>query len=655
MKQGNVIRKQKKHDKKKPIFAVLTAILLFVSFLGCLPAAINTRPVAASEEKKTSDFKVSGKIWIAGDSIAADHSYENEKDYQRFVHGWGEVLGDYFTSDVQVYNKAISGQTAKFFTEEKNYQDIMDGIGAGDFLLIQFGHNDYKSAGADHYSLPTDTEGSYKWYLKNYYIDPALKVGAMPVLCTSVTLHSYNGSFIRENQAQQLFAEAMEELYLEYCRQGIEIGFIDTYSLTHSYMNIEQNNASAYYANKYDRGSDAQGNRTTSLDHVHFSAKGANMAADIISQNLLLMYEDLNRFSIREKTDGGDGTSEDPYLISTWAQIYQILQDDERNTQDTYYRLTADIMPTVQKQGWTTQFKANLDGQGHVINNPMNRAIDCMFDSNEGVISNVKLNYHINHFRHRYQYPFVKENRGTIKNCTASGEITLYSYPKEERSLWECGIFAGTNRESGRIEDCMNWTNMQINTNVLLMYLGGVAGRNEGTIRQCLNGGGLMADTSEWSYRDKTVYKEVVCCVGGIVGIVSNNSDISACSSETMPKAKSSLKYETRWVDAQKVRAVTEEQLRQYLEEQRASLPPKESEPSASETVPTTAAVVPGDLDGDGQVRTHDAQLALQMALHLIVPDEVQLQAADFDKDGKVVMADAKRILRAALHLEELS
>lgn len=648
MKQESVTQKQKKHNKKKHVFAALAAVLLSVNLLGWPSAAVSSRP-AAAEEKKTSDFKVSGKIWIAGDSIAADHSYENEENYQRFVHGWGEVLGNYFTSDVQVYNKAISGQTAKFFTEEENYQDIMDGIGKGDFLLIQFGHNDYKSAGADHYSLPTDTEGSYKWYLKNYYIDPALKAGAMPVLCTSVTLHSYNGESVKEGQAQQLFAEAMEELYLEYCEQGIEIGFIDTYSLTHSYMNIEWNNSASYYANKYDRRTDEEGNRTTSLDHVHFSERGANMAADIISQNLLLLYEDLNRFSIRGKTDGGEGTSENPYLISTWAQIYQILQDDDKNTPDTYYRLTKDIMPTVQKQDWTTHFKANLDCDGHAIKNAMNRAIDCMFDVNEGVISNVKLEYHVNHFRHRYQYPFVRENRGTIRNCTASGRIIFYSYPKEERSLWECGVFAGVNREDGLIEACSNRVEINMNTNVLAVYLGGIAGRNEGTIRQCTNEGILFADSSEWSYKDKMVHQEVVCCAGGIAGIVSDNSNISGCSSKKLPETRTSLKYETGWIGAGEESGVTETQLKQYLEEQKAS-----QEPAVSEPVPTTAAVMPGDVNGDEHISLHDARLALRIALNLMKPEENQIKAADLDGDGIVVLADAQKILRAALNLEGL-
>ena len=95
-----------------------------------------------SDAEASAQVKTSGRIWIAGDSIAADHSYENEADYARFVHGWGEVIGNYLNENAQVFNMAISGQSAKYFVEEDNYKKIIDGIGEGDLLLIQFGHND---------------------------------------------------------------------------------------------------------------------------------------------------------------------------------------------------------------------------------------------------------------------------------------------------------------------------------------------------------------------------------------------------------------------------------------------------------------------------------------------------------------------------------
>lgn len=230
------------HKKSKIVLTFLAAILLCASILNHSTATYSNE---TEESRKTSTFKTSGRIWIAGDSIAADHSYEDENDYANFVHGWGEMLGNYMTDNAQIFNKAISGQSAKLFIEENNYQDIKNGISAGDILLIQFGHNDYKN-GSNHAALPTDTEGSYKWYLKNYYIDPALKAGAMPVLCTSVVSSYFVENTVTEDQAQSKFADAMRELYEEYCEQGVEIGFIDTYALTQTMLNADISSAKDY-------------------------------------------------------------------------------------------------------------------------------------------------------------------------------------------------------------------------------------------------------------------------------------------------------------------------------------------------------------------------------------------------------------------------
>ena len=58
-----------------------------------------------------------------------------------------------------------------------------------------------------------------------------------------------------------------------------------------------------------------------------------------------------------------------------------------------------------------------------------------------------------------------------------------------------------------------------------------------------------------------------------------------------------------------------------------------------------------GDVDGDGEIKLKDAQLALKIALNLIAPTPVQKKAADVDKNGKVELKDAQAILKVALNL----
>lgn len=660
-------------DTKKKLLSVAMGVTMMFGCVCSRPAYVYSEDAQVNQsvetENKTSDFKTSGRIWIAGDSIAADHGYENENNYARFVHGWGEMIGNYLTEDAQVFNQAISGQTAKFFTEESNYQEIMDGIGEGDFLLIQFGHNDYKSAGTTHWELPTDTEGSYRWYLKNYYIDPALKAGAMPVLCTSVVQCRVNPEFrvIDDNQAQNLFARSMRILYEEYRQQGIEIGFIDTYSLTQTYLNSCLGNMSYYYAEKYDNGNKA----STSVDRVHFSEAGADMTANMIAQNLMLMYEDFNRFSKTETVEGGTGTKEDPYLISTWCQLYQILQDDERNTPDVYYKLTNDLYPTLQQQEWKTVFRANLDGDNYTIHNVVGASLMSFFDENYGTISNLNLDYKLNHIVTKKQVSFVKDNYGTIRNCKNQGNVVYRYFEPSDNSPWNIGAFAGANHEGAVIDNCANRMKTEVVGRVPEVYFGGIAGRNLGTISNCNNTAELMVDTFEYDTDKKApIYPQVICCSGGIAGIIDKEtSKIEGCSSTKTPTTLTSLESAVKLQMIGELIAVSEDDLQVMIEEKKASGnqsvitgPGVSEEPMASgqplgsqnpEESQQPSQVKKGDLDEDKQITLQDAQLALKIALNIEKPQGNQLQVADLNGDGKAALDEVQEILKAALKITD--
>lgn len=169
-----------------------------------------------------------GTMWIAGDSIAVEYKPTAQLD----LCGWGEVIDDYFTSKVTIKNQAIGGKSSKSFIAEGNYNDMKKGMKAGDYMLISFGHNDERAA-VELYTDPfgdSSTPHSYKWYLKEYYIDPAIRAGVQPVLISSVARrYFYNGEFINP-QLHSPYATAMEELAEEYKAMGITVYYIDLHS-----------------------------------------------------------------------------------------------------------------------------------------------------------------------------------------------------------------------------------------------------------------------------------------------------------------------------------------------------------------------------------------------------------------------------------------
>ena len=78
-------------------------------------------------------------IYIAGDSTAAIKLPEKRPET-----GWGEAFQAYFKENVKIENRAINGRSTKSFINEGHLDKIEKSIQPGDYLIIQFGHNDQK-------------------------------------------------------------------------------------------------------------------------------------------------------------------------------------------------------------------------------------------------------------------------------------------------------------------------------------------------------------------------------------------------------------------------------------------------------------------------------------------------------------------------------
>lgn len=121
-------------------------------------------------------------LFIAGDSTAAIKG-ASEKP----MTGWGEHLQGHFNSSVKVKNCAINGRSTKSFLNEGRLEHIESELQAGDYLFIQFGHNDGKQDDPVRYADPV-TE-----YPRNLlrFIETARSKGAIPVLLTSVSRRKF--------------------------------------------------------------------------------------------------------------------------------------------------------------------------------------------------------------------------------------------------------------------------------------------------------------------------------------------------------------------------------------------------------------------------------------------------------------------------------
>lgn len=143
-------------------------------------------------------------IYLAGDSTVM--SYRSPGNYPQ--QGWGGRLPDLFPG-VAFSNHAVGGRSSKSFYDEGRLAPIEAAIRPGDYLFIQFGHNDRYT----HPTLYTEPYSTYKNYL-SLYIESARQRGAIPVLVSPMGTRRYdaNGVFLNDFSDRAL---AMRQLAQE--------------------------------------------------------------------------------------------------------------------------------------------------------------------------------------------------------------------------------------------------------------------------------------------------------------------------------------------------------------------------------------------------------------------------------------------------------
>jgi lysophospholipase L1-like esterase len=122
-------------------------------------------------------------LYLAGDSTVTDQRTAP-------AASWGQILPRFFSDRIAVANHAESGETLKSFLTGLRLDKILANLREGDWLLIQFGHNDQKAQWPQTYAEANTT---YRTYLRAY-IEEARRRGATPILVTSPERGNLDGS-----------------------------------------------------------------------------------------------------------------------------------------------------------------------------------------------------------------------------------------------------------------------------------------------------------------------------------------------------------------------------------------------------------------------------------------------------------------------------
>ncbi len=122
-------------------------------------------------------------IFTIGDSTMSDKPLNNDNQER----GWGQMLPMFFNDSIQINNQAVNGRSSKSFIDEGRWEKVLTKIKAGDYVFIQFGHNDAKPDEARH----TQPGSTFDDNLRCFVQETRLKKG-IPVLFNSIVRRNFN-------------------------------------------------------------------------------------------------------------------------------------------------------------------------------------------------------------------------------------------------------------------------------------------------------------------------------------------------------------------------------------------------------------------------------------------------------------------------------
>lgn len=230
-------------------------------------------------------------LYIIGDSTV--------RNTNRPQCGWGEMMHEFLdTAQINISNQAMAGRSTRTFVKEKRWDKVLSALQPGDFLIMQFGHNEgskpdtskagyrgvLRGTGEDTIQLHwkdsiIEVVHTYGWYLRKF-IREAKQKGATPIVCSMIPRNQFENGKVK--RAGNDFGKWAQEVATT---EGVF--FINLNSIT---------------ADKYDGLGPDEVAKLFYKDHTHTNEAGAKINAASVTEGLALLQQcGLNKYLRKAK------------------------------------------------------------------------------------------------------------------------------------------------------------------------------------------------------------------------------------------------------------------------------------------------------------------------------------------------------------------
>jgi lysophospholipase L1-like esterase len=224
------------------------------------------------------------KIWLCGDSTI---SIKQTNTYPET--GWGMPFVYFWDSTVQVNNLAKNGRSTKTFISEQLWKQVLDGAEEGDYVFIQFGHNDESKEKVERYTEPE----AFKANLTKF-INETRALKAIPILFTPVSRRKFD-TLGNALETHKIYSELVREV-----AQKEKVLFVDLDTKSRAlYQSFGKDNSTLLFLQL--KPGEHPNYPDGKVDNTHFNELGARLVAQLVLQEVKLLNTNLNNHIIVPK------------------------------------------------------------------------------------------------------------------------------------------------------------------------------------------------------------------------------------------------------------------------------------------------------------------------------------------------------------------